>query len=60
MRLLNPGMGATQSIAPSYGGAAPGSVTGIVHIDFQVTATGSYAISANGKTSDRFSVFVTP
>jgi uncharacterized protein (TIGR03437 family) len=50
-----------QDIRPSYAGAAPGMVTGVVQINFQVSRTGtSLSLYANGKTSDSFSIAVSP
>lgn len=52
-------------VATPYDGAAPGLVTGVVQINFQVTSpafdsTGVYYLSVGLKTSDTFSIFVTP
>jgi uncharacterized protein (TIGR03437 family) len=53
-----------QDILPSYAGGAPGLVTGIVQINFQVPAAinmfDSYYLTVNGKNSDMFSIFATP
>jgi uncharacterized protein (TIGR03437 family) len=49
-----------QDIIPSYAGAAPEMVTGIVQINFRVNATGNYYLTVNGKNSDPFSIFITP
>jgi uncharacterized protein (TIGR03437 family) len=46
-----------QDIVPSYAGTAPGMVTGVVQINFQVPATGTFFyLDVNGKTSDVFSI----
>ena len=47
---------------PAYSGAAPGMVTGVIQVNFQVNtaASGEYSLSANGKTSDPFTLFVSP
>ena len=41
-----------------YSGAAPGAVTGVLQIDFQVTSSQSYYFSVGDVYSDSFSVFV--
>jgi len=43
----------------SYTGAAPGTVNGVIQINFQVTATGCY-LSVNGINSDFFDIYMTP
>jgi uncharacterized protein (TIGR03437 family) len=43
-----------------YIGAAPGTVNGVVQIDFQVTASQGYYLSVNGISSDSFGVYTTP
>jgi uncharacterized protein (TIGR03437 family) len=40
-----------------YIGAAPGTVNGVVQIDFQVTASQSYYLSVNGINSGTFGVY---
>jgi uncharacterized protein (TIGR03437 family) len=48
-----------QDIVPSYAGAAPGLVNGVVQINFQVPGTGtSFYLEVNGKASDTFSIAV--
>jgi uncharacterized protein (TIGR03437 family) len=48
-----------QDIVPSYAGTAPGMVTGVVQINFQVPATGtSFYLNVSGKISDTFSISV--
>jgi uncharacterized protein (TIGR03437 family) len=47
-----------KDIIPSYAGAAPGMVNGIMQINFQVAGQGHY-YSLTG-TGDLFSIFVTP
>ena len=48
-----------QDIAPSYAGAAPGMVTGVVQINFQVPASGTFfSLDVSGKASDAFSISV--
>jgi len=50
-----------QSVPVLYAGAAPGTVTGVVQINFQVTGnTANYVLIANGQTSEVFSVYVSP
>jgi uncharacterized protein (TIGR03437 family) len=46
----------------SYTGAAPGTVSGVVQIDFQVTANGTsgYYLSVDGIDSAVFGVYTTP
>ena len=57
-------IGTTYYVPLAYAGAAPGTVTGVVQINFQVIAssglTTSYNLTANGKTSDGFFLYVTP
>jgi uncharacterized protein (TIGR03437 family) len=48
----------SQDITPSYAGAAPGMVNGIVQINFPATGSGNYALTSNGKSSEMFSIFV--
>jgi len=43
-----------------YIGAAPGTVNGVVQINFQVAATDTYYFSVDGINSDTFSVFTRP
>ena len=44
-----------------YAGAAPGTVTGVVQINFQVNGSSNYyGLTANGKTSDLFFLYVSP
>jgi uncharacterized protein (TIGR03437 family) len=43
-----------------YIGAAPGTVNGVVQINFQVTASQGYYLSVNGISSDSFGVYTTP
>jgi hypothetical protein len=43
-------------IAPAYAGAAPGTVNGVVQINFQPKAGHAYYL--NGNVEDVFSVFV--
>jgi uncharacterized protein (TIGR03437 family) len=48
-----------QDIVPSYAGTAPGMVNGVVQINFQAPAAGSFFyLDVNGKTSDTFSIAV--
>ncbi|MGD1095325.1 MAG: SBBP repeat-containing protein [Bryobacteraceae bacterium] len=54
-----------KEVATPYDGAAPGLVTGVVQINFQATSpafdsAGFYYLSVGLKTSDTFSIFVTP
>ncbi|HWB84239.1 MAG TPA: SBBP repeat-containing protein [Bryobacteraceae bacterium] len=49
-----------QTILPSYAGAAPGMVTGVVQINFRVTDAGLYRFSVGSKLSDPFEILVTP
>ena len=52
-------LAANQDIVPSYAGTAPGMVTGVVQINFQVPGTGtSFSLDVNGKISDAFSIAV--
>jgi uncharacterized protein (TIGR03437 family) len=52
-------LAANQDIVPSYAGTAPGMVTGVVQINFQVPATGTFFyLDVNGKTSDTFSIAI--
>jgi uncharacterized protein (TIGR03437 family) len=52
----------TTNISPTYAGAAPGMVNGIVQINFMVSAgfapVVQYSLSVDGKTSNPFSVYV--
>ena len=49
------------SVPVLYAGAAPGTVTGVVQINFQVTGnTSYYVLIANGESSYVFSVYVSP
>jgi uncharacterized protein (TIGR03437 family) len=52
----------TTNFAPTYAGAAPGMVNGIVQINFMVSAGFApivqYSLSVDGKTSNPFSVYV--
>jgi uncharacterized protein (TIGR03437 family) len=41
-----------------YAGPAPGTVTGVVQLNFQVTGSGEYNLIANYQTSPIFSVYV--
>jgi uncharacterized protein (TIGR03437 family) len=43
-----------------YIGAAPGTVNGVVQINFQVTPGGAYYLSVDGVSSDMFKVSVKP
>jgi hypothetical protein len=43
-----------------YIGAAPGTVNGVVQINFQITASQGYYLSVNGISSDSFGVYTTP
>jgi uncharacterized protein (TIGR03437 family) len=48
-----------QDVIPAYAGTAPGMVTGVVQINFQVPATGTFfTLDVNGGTSDAFSIAV--
>jgi uncharacterized protein (TIGR03437 family) len=48
-----------QDIEPSYAGAAPGFVTGVVQINFQVPGPGTFFfLEVNAKASDAFSISV--
>jgi uncharacterized protein (TIGR03437 family) len=48
-----------QDIVPSYAGTAPGMVTGVVQINFQVPVTSTlFYLDVTGKTSDAFSIAV--
>jgi uncharacterized protein (TIGR03437 family) len=50
-----------QYVPVVYAGAAPGMVTGVVQINFQVTgSTNYYGLTANLKTSDLFFLYVSP
>ena len=52
-----------KDIIPSYQGAAPGMVNGIVQVNFQVANPGDYywLVTGNNQiTSDAFSLFVSP
>ena len=50
----------SQDIIPSYAGAAPGMVTGVVQINFRVPISGtSFSLDVSGKVSDAFSIAVT-
>jgi len=49
-----------EGIVPSTAGAAPGIVTGVVQINFQVTPGGAYQLSVSGTNSDFFGIFVKP
>jgi hypothetical protein len=53
---------AGHDVFPAYSGAAPWMVNGVIQVNFQVNtaASGEYSLSANGKTSDPFTVFVGP
>ena len=53
---------AGEDIFPAYAGAAPGMVTGVVQINFQVSsvATDGFTLSAGGRTSDPFTLHLTP
>jgi uncharacterized protein (TIGR03437 family) len=46
-----------------YSGAAPGLVTGVVQVNFQIPVTASgphmFYLNVNGKSSDPFEIFVT-
>ena len=52
----------TTNLSPTYAGAAPGMVNGIVQINFMVNAgfapVVQYSLSVEGKTSNPFSVYV--
>ena len=58
----------SQILPVAYAGTAPGIVTGVVQINFQVTTAPGmggiipnyYSLVATGKTSDQFSVYVAP
>jgi uncharacterized protein (TIGR03437 family) len=53
--------GSKQPIVPAYAGTAPGMVTGVVQINFQVTNNGyDYYLVVNGQNQAVFSVYVTP
>jgi hypothetical protein len=43
-----------------YTGAAPGTVNGVVHIDFQVAANTGYYLSVDGINSGIFVIYTTP
>jgi len=43
-----------------YAGSAPGTVTGVVQLNFQVQNSQTYGLLANGKYSDVFQIYVTP
>jgi len=47
-----------QDIVPSYAGAAPGFVTGVVQINFQPGTGTLFSLEVNGKASDAFSIAV--
>jgi uncharacterized protein (TIGR03437 family) len=61
---LDPGIvDASDQYVPSvYAGPAPGTVTGVVQINFRVTAgeSGYYYLIANGKSGDAFFIYVSP
>jgi uncharacterized protein (TIGR03437 family) len=44
----------------SYTGAAPGTVTGVMQINFQVSAGQGYYLSVDGIDSNSFTVYTTP
>ena len=44
----------------SYTGAAPGTVAGVMQINFQVTAGQGYYLSVDGIDSNSFTVYTTP
>jgi hypothetical protein len=49
-----------QYIFPSYAGAAPGLITGIVQINFPVSNSSSFTLVVNdSRFSDAFSIFLT-
>ena len=53
--------GSATSVVVWYTGAAPGTVNGVVQIDFQVTSTAyGYYLSVNGVNSDVFGIYTTP
>ena len=43
-----------------YIGAAPGTVNGVIQINFQVTASQSYYLSVDGINSGIFGIYITP
>ena len=54
-------VGHNQDIIPFYAGAAPGFVTGVVQINFQVPPSGAlFSLGVSGKASDTFSIAVSP
>jgi uncharacterized protein (TIGR03437 family) len=57
--------GSSQTLTPAYAGAAPGTVNGVIQINFQVPATtvsilSTYSLSVNSQTSPPFAIFVGP
>jgi uncharacterized protein (TIGR03437 family) len=47
-----------QLVPLPYAGPAPGTVTGVVQLNFQVSSSQTYGLTANGKYSDPFEIYV--
>ncbi len=49
-----------QGAVVTYSGAAPGLITGIVQINFQVNGTGPFTLTNSGKVSSPFNIYTAP